>query len=163
MTSPHYRLPVGVGCSSKNGIVTVKGIKGKVSFKCKNRILRKGNLVNFAPFLSPYYGSIFTQAVLGVVLGYTVELRLKGVGYRVKEEEGNLVFSLGYSHPVVLKIPENIYVELGKKTFFLRSANYGLLRNFASTIRKYRIPDFYKGCGVLYEGEIVKCKEGKKT
>lgn len=163
MRAPVYRLPIGVKCSSNNGKVCVSGDKGKVIFDSVSKLYRKGNMVLFLPYLTPYYSSIFTQAVQGVVLGYTIELNLKGIGYRVREEKNKLIFSLGYSRPVTVNIPKDISVKFNKKTFSLMSANFGVLQNFATTIRSYRSPDPYKGAGVLYKGEIIICKEGKKT
>ena len=101
--------------------------------------------------------------LLGVILGYTIELQLKGIGYRVREEKGELIFSLGYSRPVILSLPKDISVEFNKKTFLLNSANFGLLQNFATSIRSYRFPDSYKGGGILYKNERISCKEGKKS
>nr|YP_011008353.1 ribosomal protein L6 [Sporochnus bolleanus]WBP70324.1 ribosomal protein L6 [Sporochnus bolleanus] len=163
MTIPVYRLPIGIECSSNNGKVRVSGDRGLVIFDSVSKLYRKGNIVVFLPYLTPYYSSIFTQAILGVILGYTIELQLKGIGYRVRQEEGKLIFSLGYSRPVVLDIPEDVSVKLTKKTFLLKSANYSILQNFATTIRSYRFPDSYKGGGVLYAKEVLVCKEGKKT
>lgn len=163
MTTPVYRLPIGVECSSNNGKVCVSGDKGRVVFDSVSNLYRKGNMVIFLPYLTPYYSSIFTQAVQGVVLGYTIDLSLKGIGYRVREEDKKLIFSLGYSQVVILKIPDDISVKFNKKTFSLLSANYEVLQNFATSIRSLRFPDSYKGSGVLYDGEIIICKEGKKT
>nr|YP_448640.1 ribosomal protein L6 [Desmarestia viridis]AAS79027.1 ribosomal protein L6 [Desmarestia viridis] len=163
MTTPVFRLPIGVECTSSSGKVRVSGARGLVIFDSVSNLHRKGNMVIFLPYLTPYYSSIFTQAVLGVILGYTIELKLKGIGYRVREEKGKLIFSLGYSRPIILTIPEAISVKFNKKTFLLRSANFGLLQNFATTIRRFRFPDPYKGGGILYDSEIIVCKEGKKT
>lgn len=163
MKTPVFRLPIGVECSSNNGKVYVSGSKGVVVFNSVSNLYRKGNLVIFLPYLTSYYSSIFIQAVEGVVLGYTIELSLKGIGYRVRKEKKKLFFSLGYSRPVILEIPNDISIEINKKTFSLMSANFGVLQNFASTIRSYRFPDCYKGSGVLYINETIICKEGKKT
>nr|YP_011007934.1 ribosomal protein L6 [Chorda asiatica]QWK44402.1 ribosomal protein L6 [Chorda asiatica]WBP69765.1 ribosomal protein L6 [Chorda asiatica] len=163
MTLPVFRLPIGVSCSSNKGKVRVSGCCGMVTFDSISNLYRKGNMVIFLPYLTPYESSIFKQAIYGVVLGYTIELRLKGIGYRVREEDNKLIFSLGYSRPVLLNIPKDVEVKFSKRTFSLMSANYGVLQNFATTIRRYRFPDSYKGAGVLYENEIIVCKEGKKT
>ena len=163
MTTPIFRLPIGVKCSSNNGKVYVSGNKGRVVFDSVSNLYRKGNIVIFLPYLTPYYSSIFKQAIQGVVLGYTIELSLKGIGYRVRKEEKKLIFSLGYSKPVILEIPKDISIRFNKKTFSLMSANYGTLQNFATSIRSYRFPDSYKGSGVLYGDETIVCKEGKKT
>lgn len=163
MTTPIFRLPIGVECSSDKGKVHVSGARGLVVFDSVSNLYRKGNMAIFLPYLTPYYSSIFTQAVLGVILGYTIELKLKGIGYRVREERGNLIFSLGYSCPITLPIPEAVSVKFNKKSFLLMSANFGVLQNFATTIRGFRFPDPYKGGGILYAGEAIVCKEGKKT
>lgn len=163
MKTPVFRLPIGVECSSNRGKVCVSGSKGNVTFDSVSNLYRKGNTVIFLPYLNSYYSSIFKQAVQGVVLGYTIELSLKGIGYRVREENKKLIFSLGYSNPVIIDIPKDVLVKFSKKSFFLMSANLGVLQNFATFIRSYRFPDAYKGSGVLYVGEIVVCKEGKKT
>nr|YP_011008423.1 ribosomal protein L6 [Undaria peterseniana]WBP70394.1 ribosomal protein L6 [Undaria peterseniana] len=163
MITPVFRLPIGVKCSSNNGKIKVSGSKGIVIFNSISNLHRKGNMVLFLPYLTPYESSLFTQAIFGVVLGYAIELRLKGIGYRVYKKEEKLIFFLGYSKSVIIDIPKDVSVNIGKKTFFLISANFGILQNFASSIRKYRYPDSYKGAGVLYENEIVVCKEGKKT
>nr|AVZ00679.1 ribosomal protein L6 [Fucus spiralis] len=163
MNTRMYRLPVGVDCLSNQGKVRISGPCGVVVFDSSSKLYRKGNILIFLPELTKYYSSIFTQAVLGVVLGYTIELNLKGIGYRVSKEKGELILHLGYSHSIILEIPKEITVTLDKKIFSLMSANYGLLQNFATKIRSYRLPDSYKGAGVLYNNEIVNCKQGKKN
>nr|YP_011008144.1 ribosomal protein L6 [Egregia menziesii]WBP70045.1 ribosomal protein L6 [Egregia menziesii] len=163
MTIPVFRLPIGVTCFSDNSKISVSGSKGVVTFDSVSNLHRKGNMVLFLPYLTPYESSLFTQAIFGVVLGYTIELKLKGIGYRVRQEESKLILSLGYSKSIIINVPKDISVMIGKKTFSLISANLGVLQNFASNIRRYRYPDSYKGAGVLYVNEIIVCKEGKKT
>lgn len=163
MRVPVFRLPLGVKCSSNNGKVCVSGNKGKVFFYSVSNLHRKGDVVIFLPYLSSYQSSIFMQAVQGVVLGYTIELNLKGIGYKVSIKEKKLMLSLGYSKPVILNIPEDVSVKLSKKSFSLLSPNLGVLQNFATIVRSQRFPDSYKGSGILYSGETIVCKEGKKT
>ena len=81
MKIPVFRLPIGVRCSSNNGKVSVLGSKGVVSFNSVSNLYRKGNMVLFLPYLTPYESSLFTQALFGVVLGYTIELKLKPQNY----------------------------------------------------------------------------------
>ena len=79
-------------------------------------------------------------------------------------KKGKLIFHLGYSHSFILEIPKEITVKfIDNKIFSLMSANFCLLQNFATTIRSCRLPDSYKGAGVLYDNEIVICKQGKKS
>ena len=117
MKTPVFRLPIGVECSSNRGKVCVSGSKGNVTFDSVSNLYRKGNTVIFLPYLNSYYSSIFKQAVQGVVLGYTIELSLKGIGYRVREENKKLIFSLGYSNPVIIDIPKDVLVKFSKKSF----------------------------------------------
>ena len=163
MIAPVYRLPIGVNCLSNNGKVYISGPCGVVDFDCVSKIYRKGNMVVFLPYLTPYCSSIFTQAVLGVVLGYSIELILKGIGYKVYKSKEKLIFTLGFSHSISIDIPEGVSVRFNKKTLSFMSANFGLLQNFTTSIRAYRFPDSYKGAGVVYVNESVTCKEGKKN
>nr|YP_009454534.1 ribosomal protein L6 [Endarachne binghamiae]AUG32974.1 ribosomal protein L6 [Endarachne binghamiae] len=163
MTVPVYRLPIGVKCSSNNGKVYISGTKGVVVFNSVSNLYRKGDMVIFLPYLTSYYSSIFKQAVQGVIFGYTIELTLKGIGYRVREEDDKLIFSLGYSNPVILNIPKDVSVTFSKQSLFIMSPNFSILQNFATAIRRLRFPDSYKGSGIVYGGEIIICKEGKKT
>nr|YP_009058543.1 ribosomal protein L6 [Sargassum hemiphyllum]AIM19567.1 ribosomal protein L6 [Sargassum hemiphyllum]UDY71290.1 ribosomal protein L6 [Sargassum hemiphyllum var. chinense] len=163
MMGPVYRLPVGVNCLSNDGKVYVLGPYGVVDFDCASKMYRKGNVIVFLPYLTSYYSSIFTQAVLGVVLGYSMELVLKGVGYKVYKSNEKLIFALGFSHSISIDIPVGVSVRFNKKTLSLMSANFGLLQHFTTSIRAYRFPDSYKGAGVVYVNEIVTCKEGKKN
>ena len=79
MNTRMYRLPIGVDCSSNQGKVRISGPCGIVIFNSSSKLSRKGNILIFLPDLTQYHSSIFTQAVLGVILGYTIELNLKAV------------------------------------------------------------------------------------
>ena len=63
------------------------------------------------------YNYTFTHAVLSVILGYTIELNLKGIGCRVGKEKGKLIFNLGYNHSVFLEIPKEITVKFDKNIY----------------------------------------------
>ena len=108
MNTRMYRLPIGVDCSSNQGKVRISGPCGIVIFYSSSKLYRKGNILVFLPDLTQYHSSIFTQAVLGVILGYTIELNLEGIGYRVSKEKGKLIFHLGYSHFVIKDIIPSI-------------------------------------------------------
>ena len=163
MSFRSFRLPPGVDCWSSGSSVTISGKKGKVSFGCVTKICRKGDIVFFTPGLSKHESSILVKTVYGVVIGYSISLKLKGIGYRIEKTNDKLRFALGFSHPIELRIPRDVFISIKKKDFTLMSANYSLLRNFATQIRSHRFPDPYKGGGILYEEEKVLRKEGKKT
>ncbi len=94
--------------------------------------------------------------------GYTKELELIGVGYRVQKTASGLKFSLGYSHPVEFKIPEGVTVEVeGETKIRLLGVDKQLVSQAAADIRALKPPEPYKGKGIRYKGEIVRRKLGK--
>ena len=108
--------------------------------------------------------SRISAMVHGVTQGYARELELRGVGYRAALKGNALEFSLGFSHPVVMKLPEGIKAKVDKDVrISLMSANKELLGEFAARIRAIRPPDAYKGKGVRYLDEYVKQKAGKSA
>jgi large subunit ribosomal protein L6 len=100
--------------------------------------------------------------VIGVSKQFDLTLVLKGVGYRAAVQGNDIVLSLGYSHPVKMKIPKEILVEVVQNTTInLKSCNKELLGQFASNIRSWRRPEPYKGKGILYKDEQILRKVGK--
>ena len=95
------------------------------------------------------------------------KLKLVGVGFRIEstnESEKNLLtLKLGYSHYYYVKVPKNLEINCFTKTKFSIFGNsYYEISQLASKIREKKIPEPYKGKGILYEDEIIKIKEGKK-
>jgi large subunit ribosomal protein L6 len=104
--------------------------------------------------------------VHGVSVGYTKQLEFIGVGYRATANGQTLDFSVGFSHNIVLQIPNEIKVavetEKGKAPIVtLTSHDKQLLGTVASKIRSFRSPEPYKGKGIRYVGEYVRRKAGK--
>lgn len=101
--------------------------------------------------------------VTGVSEGWNKKLKLVGVGYRAEANPKAITLSLGYSHPVVMEIPEglNVEVEKGSTNITVSGIDKELVGNFAANIRKKRPPEPYKGKGVRYVDEYVIMKEGK--
>lgn len=92
------------------------------------------------------------------------KLNFKGIGYKVSFIENNLLLlKLGYSHPIYFKTPKNLKIFSLKLTkLFLSSNSYQNVTFTASLIRSKKLPEPYKGKGILYENEKIKLKEGKK-
>lgn len=108
--------------------------------------------------------SRISAMVLGVTQGYTRELELRGVGFRAALKGNALEFSLGFSHPVVVQLPEGIKAKIEKDVrISLVSADKELVGEFAARIRGIRPPDAYKGKGVRYVNEYVRQKAGKSA
>lgn len=106
----------------------------------------------------------FQKAIVGVNLGFVIRLTFVGVGFRVESVEKNFIkLKLGFSHFVLIKIPSYIKVCAPKKTLLvLKSVDKQLLKEFSSKIRSFKLPDIYKGKGILYKNQTVRLKEGKK-
>ena len=102
--------------------------------------------------------------VEGITQGFKVQLNLIGVGYRAAVEDNSLVLKLGYSHDVIVPLIPGVDINVNKRTSInIKGADYELITKFAAKIRSYRLPEPYKGKGVLYKGEIIQLKEGKKN
>ena len=110
------------------------------------------------------YRTLINNMIIGVSEQFKLTLVLKGVGYRATVQGKEIVLNLGYSHPVKMKIPETVSVEVAKNTTInLKSCDKELLGLFAANIRAWRRPEPYKGKGILYEGEQILRKAGKSA
>ncbi|CAM9110199.1 unnamed protein product [Sphacelaria rigidula] len=158
-----FRVPPKVYCYTKNKKTYVLGPLSSVVLNLPSSALQKEGTVKFKSIFTREQRVSFLQALAGVSLSYVLKLCLKGIGYRVEKQQQRLFFKLGYSHPVIINIPNVIDVECVKNNLFFRSAHVMVLKNFSTSLRKLRFPDSYKGSGILYENEILLLKEGKKA
>jgi large subunit ribosomal protein L6 len=99
--------------------------------------------------------------VEGVTKGFERALEIVGVGYRVEAKSDVLTFALGYSHPVVYKLPKGISAAVKKNLVTLSGIDKELLGATAAKIRAFRKPEPYKGKGIKYVEEQIKRKVGK--
>jgi large subunit ribosomal protein L6 len=107
--------------------------------------------------------SLLNNLVVGVSDGFEKKLELRGVGYRAQAQGQSVNLSLGYSHPVVHKVPDGIKIETPSQTEITVSGiNKQIVGQVAADIRSYRPPEPYKGKGVRYVDEYVAMKEAKK-
>jgi len=108
------------------------------------------------------YRTLINNMVIGVSEQFQIKLQLKGVGYRAVLKNDLIILNLGYSHPIEILVPNGISVEISQNVNIkLIGCDKEKLGLFASKIRSWRLPEPYKGKGILYEGEIVKMKAGK--
>jgi|TARA_B110000879_G_scaffold76782_1_gene106929 large subunit ribosomal protein L6 len=112
------------------------------------------------------YRSLINNMILGVSEGYSIEQELVGVGYRAKAQGQKLELSLGYSHPIIFQLPQEVKLttttEKGKNPLIkLESHDKQLIGQVAAKIRSFRKPEPYKGKGVLFKGEVIRRKAGK--
>jgi large subunit ribosomal protein L6 len=115
--------------------------------------------------LKKFYGlarSLVQNAVTGVTEGFKRELDIVGIGYRAELKGKQVVFALGYSHPIVFDIPNGIDIAVDKQTHItVTGVDRQLVGQVAANIRRMRKPDPYKQKGVRYTGEQLKKKVGK--
>jgi large subunit ribosomal protein L6 len=155
-----------------SGRVEVQGPKGKVSQYIPPGITfaqDDGTLVakteRDEPALGKFHGlarSLVANAVTGVTDGFKKELDIVGIGYRAEVKGKQVVFALGYSHPIVFDIPNGIDIAIEKQTHItVTGVDRQLVGQVAANIRRMRKPDPYKQKGVRYTGEQLKKKVGK--
>lgn len=107
--------------------------------------------------------ALLNNLVTGVSDGFEKKLELRGVGYRAQAQGNSVNLNLGFSHPVVHKIPDGVKVETPSQTeIVITGSNKQIVGQVAADIRNYRPPEPYKGKGVRYLGEYVAMKEAKK-
>ena len=175
-------IPAGVTIDIKDNVVSVKGPKGELSQKVDPSICIKnedGHLTFEIDEKSPVnikqkqafhglYRALVNNMVVGVSEGYKKEMELVGVGYRVSNQ-GNLIeFALGYTHPIFIQLPSEVKVETKSErnqnpVIILESCDKQLLGMICAKIRSFRMPEPYKGKGILFKGEVIRRKSGKSA
>lgn len=161
---------------ASDNTVTVKGPKGSLSQKVDPDIkvsVEDGTLTVARPTdqkrhraMHGLYRALINNMVVGVSEGYTREMEVVGVGFRV-ENQGNLVtFTIGYSHPIIFYVPSEIKVttamEKGQAPLVrLEGIDKELLGQVCAKMRGFRKPEPYKGKGIMFKGEQLRRKAGK--
>lgn len=165
-------IPAGVKVTVDGKNVTVAGPKGTLNSTVHNKMTVKveGDTVvvtrpddeNESKALHGLTRTLISNMVTGVSEGFSKELEVLGVGYRVAKQGTNLVMNLGYSHQVIVPEVDGIKIECPDankiKVIGIDKQKVG---QFAAEIREKRPPEPYKGKGIRYVGEYVIRKEGK--
>ena len=105
--------------------------------------------------------ALVANMVKGVSEGFERRLEINGVGYRAEVAGDTINMALGYSHPVVFKLPKGVTAKVDKNRVTLSSADRDLVGQTAAKVRELRPPEPYKGKGVKYVEEVIKKKVGK--
>jgi large subunit ribosomal protein L6 len=167
------KIPEKVKVSVTDHVVRVEGPKGKMSFSTNPIVaiaVDKGEVTvtrpddsRLAKGLHGLTRTLVKNAVEGVVKGYERGLEISGVGFKAELRAKDLHFALGFSHPVVFKLPEGVTAEVDPKQtrVALRGVDKHLLGLTAAKIRALRPPEPYKGKGIKYAEETIRRKEGK--
>lgn len=166
------QLPKGVEVTLGE-VITVKGPLGSLTQKANAdvRVDKDGETLICAPTsgsiqanaMSGTMRALLANMIQGVSKGFEKRLSLVGVGYRAQAQGDGINLSLGFSHPVVHKMPAGVKVETPTQTEILvKGIDRQKVGQVAADIRSYRPPEPYKGKGVRYANEVVVLKETKK-
>ncbi len=165
-------IPAKVKVEIKGQKVFVEGPKGKLDFELPKRttakldgsqvlVSREGEDAK-ARALHGLSRSILNNMVKGVTDGFVKKLEIQGVGFKAAVQGKNVNLSLGYSHPILYPIPDQIKVTVEENTkLTIEGPNKQVVGQVAAEIRSYYPPEPYKGKGVRYSDEKVIRKEGK--
>lgn len=172
-------LPKGVTVTiSDTNVVSVKGPLGqltqvvdkdmKVEVVENHVLLSRPTESKNHKSLHGLYRALIANMVEGVSNGYKKELELVGVGYRAEAKGQNLELSLGYSHDIILQLPNEVKVETkterrSNPIITLTCIDKQLIGHVAAKIRSLRPPEPYKGKGIKFVGEQLRRKAGKSA
>ncbi len=165
-------LPQGTKLELAGSEVVVSGPKGslKRAFLEGLTLSVEGNVVTIERSsdekkIRGFHGlmrTLINNMVDGVAKGFEKKLEIVGIGYRAELQGGNIVFYLGYSHPITFPLPQGITAQVEKQTAItIQGIDKELLGQTAAKIRGLRKPDAYKNKGVKYAGEVLRKKAGK--
>ncbi len=166
-------VPKGVEIKKDGNAVVVKGPKGSlktplvqgIDVKVENNVVQFTRPNEDKPTRA-YHGlvrALVANNVVGVTTGFKKELDIVGVGYRAEVKGKEVVFQLGYSHPVRFPIPKGIEIAVDAKSghITVTGIDKQQVGQVAAEIRSLREPDPYKGKGIKYSDEIIRRKAGK--
>jgi large subunit ribosomal protein L6 len=166
-------LPSGVSAVVSGQTIEVNGPKGSRSFTASDDVtlLVEESTVSVTPRgkskrARQQWGmsrTMVANLVTGVTGGFKKELEIKGVGYRAQLQGNVLKLNLGLSHDVDFQVPDGVTVTVPKQTeIIVEGEDQQLVGQVAANIREWRRPEPYKGKGIMYKGEYIFRKEGKK-
>lgn len=166
-------IPAGVEFMRNGQTITIKGPQGSLSrnflplidIKLENGIVtfEKTEDTKFSRALWGTYASHINNMIMGVQNPFVKKLILEGVGFKSAVNGKNLELALGFSHPVVVAIPEELTVTAEKNVITFSGINKEIVGQFSSKIRAMKKPEPYKGKGFHYDGEVIRRKQGKKS
>lgn len=167
-------IPSGVTATVTDNNIVVKGPKGELEYTFDKRITvnvgedgvttTRANETKEVKSLHGTTNSNIENMLIGVSEGYQKGLEINGVGYRFNVQGNKVNITAGFSHPVVVDVPNGLKVEQVSNTeITISGIDKQKVSEFAANIRKWRKPEPYKGKGIRYKGEYVRRKEGKKA
>jgi len=163
-----------VNLTIKDRLISIKGSQGEISLTLPTSLtivknpdntvlITRSNDDKKTKSLHGLYRQLVQNAVTGVETPWTKTMEIVGTGYNVKMQGEDLVFKIGYSHPVVFKKIIGIKYQTNENKVTIIGADRQLVGQVAYQMRLIKKPDSYKGKGVKYEGEVLRIKPGKKA
>lgn len=166
-------IPAGVEVRTEERKVMVKGPKGEAVFELSPDIEVKKDEDKIAVSIKSetklnkaLWGLsrvMIMNMIKGVTEGFEKKLEIQGIGFKAALEGENLILSVGFSHPVKMKIPQGIKLSVEKNVITVSGTDKELVGQFTANIRRIKPPEPYKGKGIRYAGEKVRRKVGKKV
>ncbi|MFW5486864.1 MAG: 50S ribosomal protein L6 [Desulfovibrio sp.] len=164
-------IPSGVEVKIGTEAIEVKGPKGslatplhpKISYAVKDNTVEVTQ-VDDSRTAKQQHGlrrTLLANCIEGVNTGYTKELEIVGVGYKVQVQGKNVVLTVGYSHPVQYPLPQGIEATAEGNKLAIKGIDKQLVGEVAAQIRRVRPPEPFKGKGIKYVGEHIRRKAGK--
>jgi len=167
-------VPKGVDISIADEFVTIKGPKGKLQVKLLPGVSAavEAGTINVTRAddereTRSFHGlvrALLANATTGVSEGWSKELEIVGIGYRAESQGKNVIFNLGYSHPIDFAVPDGIEIDVDAKAnkVTVKGIDRQQVGQIAAEIRRLRPPEPYKGKGVRYSDERIRTKAGKQ-
>lgn len=166
-------IPAGVEVNFTNNSVSVKGPKGTLVRDLRDEIEFKieGSEITSAPrrndkFSRSIWGTYMSHLqnmLKGVTEGFEKKLLVEGVGYKWEVKGKQVQLNMGFSHPVMMDIPEGLAIKAEKGEMTVSGIDKEMVSSFAMKVRKVKMPEPYKGKGIRYSDEVIRRKEGKKS
>jgi len=154
-------------------MLSIKGKEGEIGLRVLEYVniqLKDGNIIFTATAghkqARANWGTMAAltkNALSGMEKGYTKNLEFEGIGFRASMEGGNLVLSVGFSHPVKILPPPGIKFSIEKNVIKVSGVDKAVVGQVAAEVRKVKPPEPYLGKGIRYQGEIIRRKSGKKA
>jgi large subunit ribosomal protein L6 len=166
-------IPKGVEVTKNGDILKVVGPKGTLTKIFRDDIsidivdgvvtldIKRND--KFSKSLWGTYASHIKNMIQGVETPFQKKLILEGVGFKSEVKGKEFHFALGFSHPVIISIPEGITATAEKNNISITGIDKELVGSFAAGIRALKKPEPYKGKGMRYHDEVIRRKQGKKT
>merc|ERR1711862_206445 len=106
--------------------------------------------------------TLLNNMIIGTSVGFEKKLTMVGVGYRAKINENQIVITAGFSHDVIVPLPNGIQAKVNQNVnISIYGSDKSNVSNFAAELRRIRPPEPYGGKGIRYDNEVIKMKDGK--